>query len=114
MCLSVCYQSAKTSITARVDPGGGGQEVQTPLPPGKSQVNVHEYLLRNTRTDPLEKQLDPSREVLWPLVTYVDCITGSEVLWCFLAVLWVALQCVIVALSDHTHLFFKESTFIYC
>ena len=32
------------------------------------------------------------------------CIVTVNVLWVFLMVLWVGLQCVIVVYSDHTHL----------
>ena len=34
------------------------------------------------------------------------CLVNVCVLWLFLAVLWVGLQCVIVAFIDHTHLLF--------
>ena len=39
------------------------------------------------------------------LLSYI-CIVTINVLWPFLAVLWVGLQCVIVVFSDHTHLLF--------
>ena len=34
------------------------------------------------------------------------CIFTKNVLWLFLAVPWVGLQCVIVVFPDHTHLLF--------
>ena len=34
------------------------------------------------------------------------CLVTVNVLWLFLAVPWVCLQCVIVVFSDHTHLLF--------
>ena len=34
------------------------------------------------------------------------CIVTINVLWPFVAVPWVGLQCVIVVFSDHTHLLF--------
>ena len=39
------------------------------------------------------------------LLSYI-CIGTINVLWLFLAVLWVGLQCEIVVFSDHTHLLF--------
>ena len=38
------------------------------------------------------------------------CIVTINVLWLFLVVPWVGLQCVIVVLSDHTHLIFAYVT----
>ena len=35
------------------------------------------------------------------------CILTKHVLWLFLAVPWVGLQCVIVVFPDHTHLLFR-------
>ena len=37
------------------------------------------------------------------------CIVTINVLWLFLTVPWVGLQCVIVVFPDHTHLLFKVS-----
>ena len=34
-----------------------------------------------------------------------------SVLWLFLTVLWVGMQCVIMVLPDHTHYFFMENSF---
>ena len=34
------------------------------------------------------------------------CLVAVNVLWLFLTVLWVSLQCMIVVFSDHTHLLF--------
>ena len=36
------------------------------------------------------------------------CIVTVNVLWLFLTVLWVCLQCVIVVFPDHTHLFLSS------
>ena len=38
------------------------------------------------------------------------CIVTINVLWLFLAVRWVGLQCVTVVFPDHTHLLFVSST----
>ena len=40
------------------------------------------------------------------LLSY-KCIVTINVLWLFLTVPWVGLQCVIVVVHDHTHLLFK-------
>ena len=42
--------------------------------------------------------------VALPLLSY-RCIGTINVLWLFLKVPWVGLQCVIVVLTDHTHFF---------
>ena len=39
------------------------------------------------------------------LLSYI-CIVTINVLWLFLTVPWVGLQCVIVVFPDHTHLLF--------
>ena len=39
------------------------------------------------------------------LLSYI-CIVTINVLWLFLTVPWVGLQCAIVVISDHTHLLF--------
>ena len=36
------------------------------------------------------------------------CLVTITVLWLFLTVPWVGLQCVIVVFPDHTHLFFLK------
>ena len=38
------------------------------------------------------------------------CLVTVNVLWLFLTVPWVGLQCVILLFSDHTHLFFMFGT----
>ena len=43
------------------------------------------------------------------LLSYTSIVT-MNVLWLFLAVPWVGLQCVIVVFSDHTHLLFGFRT----
>ena len=40
------------------------------------------------------------------LILPYRCIVIINVLWLFLTVLWVGLQCVIVVFPDHTHLLF--------
>ena len=40
------------------------------------------------------------------LVLSCGCIVAINVIWLFLTVLWVGLQCVIVVIPDHTHLLF--------
>ena len=35
------------------------------------------------------------------------CIVTINILWLFLTVLWVGLQCAIMVFPDHTHLLFK-------
>ena len=40
------------------------------------------------------------------------CIVTINVLWFFLKVPWVGLQCVIVVFPDHTHLHFGDEAFI--
>ena len=42
------------------------------------------------------------------LLSYI-CIVAINVLWLFLTVPWVGLQCVIVVFPDHTHLLFDKS-----
>ena len=41
----------------------------------------------------------------------IRCIVTVNVLWLFLMVLWVGLQCVIVVFPSHTHLLFNEGTY---
>ena len=41
------------------------------------------------------------------LVLFFWCLVTVNVLWFFLTVLWVGLQCMIVVFPDHTHLLFK-------
>ena len=40
------------------------------------------------------------------------CIVTIDVLWLFLTVPWVGLQCVIVVFPDHTHLLFDVTTLV--
>ena len=40
------------------------------------------------------------------------CFVTFGVLWLFLTVLWVGLQCVMVVLSDHTHLLYSYSSIL--
>ena len=42
------------------------------------------------------------------------CIVTIYVLWLFLKVPWVRLQCVIMLFPDHTHLLFNATSFGNC
>ena len=48
--------------------------------------------------------LKTKRKLVALLLLAYRCIDTINVLWLFLAVLWVGLQCVIVVFPDHTHL----------
>ena len=48
--------------------------------------------------------LKRKRKLVSLLVLSYRCIATINVLWLFLAVPWVGLQCVIVVFPDHTHL----------
>ena len=50
--------------------------------------------------------LNRTRKLFALLLLSYRCIVTINVLWLFLTVLWVGLQCVIVVFPDHTHLFF--------
>ena len=45
------------------------------------------------------------------LLSYI-CIVTINVMWLFLAVPWVGLQYVVVVVPDHTHLLFKNTSFL--
>ena len=45
------------------------------------------------------------------LLSY-KCIVTVKVMWLFLTVPWVGLQCVIVVFPDHTHLLFKRKSLL--
>ena len=47
--------------------------------------------------------LKRKRKLVALLVLSYRCIVTTNVLWLFLAVLWVGMQCVFVIFSDHTH-----------
>ena len=47
------------------------------------------------------------RELVALLLLSYECSVTVYVLWLFLTVPWVDLQCVIVVFSDHTHLLFN-------
>ena len=47
------------------------------------------------------------RELVALLYLSSKCLVTVSVLWLFLSVLWVSLQCVIVVFPDHTHLRFS-------
>ena len=49
--------------------------VRTPLPPGKSQVDIGFLTNTDTNPHPLEKQLDP---IVWPSVNVVGFNTHSD------------------------------------
>ena len=50
--------------------------------------------------------LKRKRKLVSLVVLPYRCIVTINVLWLFLAVPWVGLQCVIVVFPDHTHLLF--------
>ena len=52
--------------------------------------------------------LKRKRELVALLLLFYGCLVSTvNVLWLFLKVLWVGLQCVIVVFPDHTHLLFQ-------
>ena len=50
--------------------------------------------------------LKRKRKLVALLLLSYRCIVTTNVLWLFLTVPWVGLQCVIVVFPDHTHLHF--------
>ena len=50
--------------------------------------------------------LKRKRELVSLLVLSYGCLVTVNVMWLFLTVPWVGLQCVIVVFRDHTHLLF--------
>ena len=55
--------------------------------------------------------LERKRELVVLLLVSFGCLVTVNVLWLFLTVLWVGLQCVIVVFPDHTHLLFAGTHF---
>ena len=55
--------------------------------------------------------LKRKRKLVALLLLSYRCIVTINVLWLFLKVLWVGLQCVIVVFPDHTHLPLDTSKF---
>ena len=53
--------------------------------------------------------LKRKRKLVALLLLSYRCIVTLNVLWLFLMVPWVGLQCVIVVFPDHTHLLFKDT-----
>ena len=51
--------------------------------------------------------LKRKRKLVALLLLSYRCIVTLNVLWLFLTVPWVGLQCVIVVFPDHTHLLFN-------
>ena len=51
--------------------------------------------------------LKRKRKLVALLLLSYRCIVTIKVMWLFLTVPWVGLQCVIVVFPDHTHLLFK-------
>ena len=47
------------------------------------------------------------RKLVALLLLSYRCIVTINVLWLFLAMTWVGMQCVIVAFPDHTHVLFS-------
>ena len=52
--------------------------------------------------------LKRKRELVTLLLLSYGCLVSLNILWLFLRVPWVGLQCVIVVFPDHTHLLFKS------
>ena len=52
--------------------------------------------------------LKRKRKLFALLLLSYRCIVTTNVLWLFLTVPWVGLQCVIVVRPDHTHLLFEN------
>ena len=52
--------------------------------------------------------LKRKKKLAAPLLLSYRCIVIVNILWLFLAVPWVGLQCVIVVFPDHTHLLFAH------
>ena len=42
------------------------------------------------------------------ILLFFGCLVTVNILWLFLTVPWVGLECVIVVFSDHTHLLYVE------
>ena len=57
--------------------------------------------------------LKRKRELVALLLLSYGCLPTVNVLWLFLTVLWVSLQCVIVVFLDHTHLLFDVMTLVF-
>ena len=55
--------------------------------------------------------LKRKREMVALLLLSYGCLVTINVLWLFLAVPWVCLQCVIVVFPDHTRLLFDTDIF---
>ena len=51
-----------------------------------------------------------NRELVALLGLSSGCLVTVSVLWLFLTVPWVGMQCVIVVFPDHTHLLFLQSS----
>ena len=49
--------------------------------------------------------LTRKRELIALLLLTFECLVTMNILWLFLAVPWVCLQCEIVVFPDHSHLF---------
>ena len=56
--------------------------------------------------------LKRKRKLVALLLWSYRCIVTIYVLWLFLTVPWVGLQCVIVVFPDHTPLLFEKSKFV--
>ena len=55
--------------------------------------------------------LKMKRKLVALLVLSHSCIVTINILWLFLMVLWVGLQCMIVVIPEHTHLLFHSVCF---
>ena len=57
--------------------------------------------------------LKRKRDLVTLLLLSYGCLATVNVLWLFLTVLWVSLQCVIVVFPDHTHSLFDVMTLVF-
>ena len=53
--------------------------------------------------------LQRKREQVALLLLCYGCLVTVNVLWLFLTVPWVGLQCIIVVFPDHTHFIFNQN-----
>ena len=52
--------------------------------------------------------LEEKRKLVALLLLFFRCIVTINVMWLFLTVSWVGLQCVVVVFPDHTYLLFVK------
>ena len=56
--------------------------------------------------------LKRKRKLVALILLFYRCIVTINVLWLFLAVPWVGIQCLIVIFSNHTHITFETNNFL--